>query len=355
MSDISIIFRRFPTERFKRFWYPSRPLMILALGFFFLVLGYTGVLSMSWSLWAAAAFAFDDLPMTPILAVATAFNNYLEGRKQFKAIMMLSAILLGLALGGALGWYAWVHMPMVVTVISNYIVMTGCSPLLISTAGILGGVVAHMTKKMPAIWGFILGITLAGWVPLPVPLFFEVLFISMVTSAFIASIVAKQGLRFYYRWQYGHSNADGYEMARQSSKQDSFVEKQAALFNVNAEQFRNLTNQCRERISEIKQKATFLEEMNQERQYKTNSYKDLYQVLMNPTLEKTEVEEPKRLIELTLRKPYDDNFKHRSAVAIMRMGGIFYHPNIETREMVHQFITTDRGDLSPHLLEPFLP
>jgi hypothetical protein len=66
ISPETEILKRFPTERYKRFWYPTRPLFTLLTGLFLAGLGGVGILPLSWALWFAAAFALDDLPITPI-------------------------------------------------------------------------------------------------------------------------------------------------------------------------------------------------------------------------------------------------------------------------------------------------
>ena len=190
-SNTEEIFKRFPTEKYKRFWYPTRPLFTLFMGLFIAGLGWIGLLPFSWALWFSAAFALDDLPITPITAMFTAMNNLRQGRKTLKAIVMIIAIGFAVITGGFVGYFFLAKTPIAVKFITDYIILTDCSPLFISLGAMIGACVAHVTHKMSPFMGFSLGILIASFVPLSPPLIVEIIYLSIAASAFFlaASIV----------------------------------------------------------------------------------------------------------------------------------------------------------------------
>ena len=210
-SHAEQIQQKFPTERYKRFWYPTRPLFTLLMGLSIAALGWIGLFPMSWALWFAAAFAFDDLPLTPITAMFTAVNNLLQGRKKFKAIVMIITLSAALILGGVLGYVVLAQSAVAVKFITDYIALTACSPILISMGAMLGAYIAHATHKISPFMGFALGIGVASWIPFSPPLIIEIVFLSIAACTFLAAVITKQALRAYYKHYYGESNADGYE------------------------------------------------------------------------------------------------------------------------------------------------
>lgn len=288
--------QRFLTIKYKRFWYPTRPFFTLGLGFFLASLGWIGILPLSWALWAAAAFALDDLPMTPIIAVMTASNNLFHGRKTLKAQVIISTITIALIIGASLGFFVFAQMPAIVAGVTQYIALTSCSPILISIGAILGGYMAHITHKINPILGMVLGITLMSFAPITIPLIVEIVFISSASFAFITSIASKQALRFYFKYQYGHSNADGYNQARSLEEQQIFIESQANKFAVEKQAFENLTQFCQNRVSTIKDMSSILTELMNGRTGISNSYKDIYHGLMKPELTPEDIVSVKTLI-----------------------------------------------------------
>ena len=286
----------FLTSKYKRFWYPTRPFFTLGLGLFLASLGWIGILPLSWALWAAAAFALDDLPMTPIIAIMTAINNLFHGRKTLKAQVIISTITIALIIGSSLGFFVFAQMPVIVAGFTQYIALTSCSPILISIGAILGGYMAHITHKMNPILGMGLGITLMSYAPITIPLIVEIVFISSASFAFITSIATKQALSFYFKRQYGHSNADGYNQARSVEEQQIFIEKQAKNFSVEKQAFEKLTQFCQNRVSTIKDTSFILTELMNARTARSNPYKDIYHGLMKPELTEEDIVSVKKLI-----------------------------------------------------------
>jgi len=349
-NDFETISRQFPTTKYKRFWYPTRPVFTLALGIFLASLGYLGILPMAWALWAAAAFAFDDLPLTPIMAMFTAVNNVMEGRKTVKAIVMITAITLAVLVGGYLGYAVFAHNPMIVKRVMDYIAETSCSPLLISLGAILGGGAAHYTHKVSPFIGFILGITIASFLPIPIPIVVEITYLSVAASAFVASIVTKQSLRAYYYLRHGHSNADGYEITKTPVQQQQFIQDQSQKFGVSVHDFTGLSNHCREKITSIKQNASYLQEFGGSRTPVTNSYKDIYHGLLrsNPSLE--EVTATKQLIACSNALSDEDDTPGNKIKAQML---VFSVPGRARLTLAHQMNINDNGGLPEEYVDTF--
>ena len=201
-SNTEAILKRFPTEKYKRFWYPTRPIFTLFLGLFLSSLGWLGIMPISWALWAAAAFALDDLPITPITAMFTSINNLMQGRKTLKAIVMITAISLAIIAGSLLGYFVLAQTPIAVKLISDYIALTSCSPLLISIGAMLGAYAAHATHKISPFMGFGLGILVASFIPFSPPLIVEIMFLSIAGCAFVTSVLVKHSLRAYFKFTY---------------------------------------------------------------------------------------------------------------------------------------------------------
>lgn len=357
-SHAEQIQQKFPTERYKRFWYPTRPLFTLLMGLSIAALGWIGLFPMSWALWFAAAFALDDLPLTPITAMFTAINNLLQGRKKFKAIVMIIALIAALILGGVLGYFVFAHSVFAVKLITDYIAITTCSPLLISMGAMLGAFIAHATHKISPFMGFALGIFVASWIPFSPPLIIEIVFISMAASTFLTSVITKQALKAYYKYYYGQSNADGYECARRPEAQAEFIDQQAQKFQVTPEEFQQLATHCKDRIASIKREATFFQEFGGERTYISNSYKDIYHGLMNPRLTDTDVLMVKDLIansELPVELQIDPQRKQieRAKIQAHFLFGTFSNHGVEKRTLGHQFKIEEGGGLDSEKIAPF--
>ncbi|MDF1683575.1 MAG: hypothetical protein P1U36_02855 [Legionellaceae bacterium] len=350
-TNMEKISSRFPTEKYKRFWYPTRPLFTLFTGLFIASLGWIGILPLSWALWGAAAFAFDDLPLTPINSMFTAVNNLVQGRKTLKAIVMITAISCAAISGALLGYFVFAQTPLALKLITDYIALTSCSPLLISFGAILGGYIAHATHKVSPFIGFTSGIFIASWIPFSPPLIVEVVFLSIASCSFLASVLAKQGLRMYFKYTYGDSNADGYACARPPEAQAEFINTQAAQFNVTTEAFKNLAQHCKEKISTHKSQATLFEEFTGNRTYVTNSFKDIYHGLMNPNLTETKVQEVKELIKNSKLPPDYNNPQTKLEVERNFALGMF--PDLEARTRGHQVKIVEGGGLDDDLIMPF--
>jgi hypothetical protein len=293
------ILQRFPTEKYKRFWYPTRPFFTIGLGLFLSGIGFIGLLPMSWALWLAAAFAFDDLPLTPIMSMVTAINNLAHERKQFKSATMIIIVSLSIIAGGLIGFFVLSQLPVFLTLITGFIDATSCSPILISFGAIAGGLLAHFTNRISPFVGMSSGVLIMSLLPIPIPFMVDLVFICAASSAFVTSVVTKQALRAYTKFRYGHSNADGYEMDRSETEQQVFIEEQAKKFSVTTEQFENLITLCRGKIQSIKDKATFVEEFGGTRQPITNSFKDIYHGLMNPHCTVENVKSVKELLKIS--------------------------------------------------------
>ncbi len=192
---------------------------------------------------------------------------------------------------------------------------------------------------------------------LPIPIVLEVVYFSAVATAFFATIIAKQSLRLYYKMKYGHSNADGYELAREPIEQRQFIDKQAIVLNVSPQALLELTADCRLKIATTKHGASFISEYMSYRSHITNSYKDIYFGLMNPELSYSDAQTVKELIQNStippeLNRP-EQRAEHQKKVARELRLGAFFNPDIETRMMVHQFKISDGGGLNSELVKAF--
>ncbi len=357
-SHADQIQQRFPTERYKRFWYPTRPMFTLLSGLSIAALGFLGIVPLSWALWFAAAFALDDLPLTPITGMFTAINNLLQGRKKLKAVVMITALSLALILGGVLGYFFIAQTPFAVKLITDYIALTSCSPLLISLGAILGAYVAHATHKISPFMGFALGICVASFIPFSPPLIVEIVFLSMAACTFVTSVITKQALRAYYKHVHGETNADGYEHARSTEAQAEFINQQAEKFNVTPEELQALATHCKVRVAEIKRNASFYQEYIGSRNYTSNSFKDIYHSLMNPKLTPAEVVDVKDLIANSkLPAELENDAEARATQTVMMnvhfVYGTFFHQGVEARTLGHQLKIAEGGGLNEELIRPF--
>jgi hypothetical protein len=343
----------FQTEKNKRFWYPTRPLFTLFTGLFLSSLGFIGILPISWALWFAAAFALDDLPITPIINVFTAINNWMQGRKLLKAAVMITAVSLAVIFGGLFGYFVLAQSPFAVKLFLDYIALTSCSPLLISLGAILGGYLAHMSEKISPFFGFSLGVLIASFIPFSPPLVVEIVFLSIAGATFVSSIVAKQAMRIYYKYAHGESNADGYELARTSQQQVEYIEKQAALFGVKPDELRELAETCKARVATHKAQATFLQEFSGERTLTTNSYKDIYHGLMNPRITPEQVQQVKFLIGNSQLPDRFTNDEKKAVISSQYQLGFTMHDGLPTRLLMHQVALSKMNGLDKSLVEPF--
>ena len=285
MSNIMIL-QRFKTEKFKRFSNQSGPMMILLSGLMLTGFNLVGILSLKQIISITGLF-FPLIVRSPIAAIVTSVNNLAHERKMTKAIFMILAISCGAAIGAEIGYFLLSHSLFYIPWIRGFINACRLSPILISIGMLTGILRSHATDNIQARSGFYLAMlasVILLFLPIEIPLIVEVVFICSASLAFITSIVAKQSLRAFYKYQYGHSNADGYQMDKTEGEQQIFITQQAIKFNVSEGAFKDLINYCRKKIQDIKQEASFDEKLDHESpdQAKTNSFKDIYYGLMNP-------------------------------------------------------------------------
>jgi hypothetical protein len=284
----------------------------------------------------------------------TAINNLMQGRKTLKAIVMISAISLSLIAGSLLGYLVLAQSPAAVKLIMDYIVLTNCSPLFISLGAMLGAYLAHLTHKISPFMGFTLGIFVGSFIPFSPPLIVEIVFLSIAGCTFVTTVLAKQALRAYFKYTYGESNADGYERARSPEDQAAFVVRQAAKFDVTPAEFQDLVTHCKEKISTYKYQATVLHEFSGNRNYVTNSFKDIYHGLMNPGLTDADTEIVKKLIGNSQLDDADNNPETKAEIDLRYAFGTFFQAGLPVRTLAHQFKIMEGGGLDSEKIRPFL-
>ena len=334
------ILLRFPTERYKRFWYPTRPLFTIGLGLILISVGWLGIISISTALWLGAIFAFDDLPFTPLMSLVTAWNNIFHRRKLFKSIVMTVLVCLSIMLGALFGLMVPGHFPILFSTIKYYIEMTSCSPFLVAMGAIARGYMAHASNRASPFFGILTGAFLMGILPNFIPWIVDIVFMCAAASAFVTSIVTKQCLRIMMHYRYGHSNADGYEMDRIPAKQVTFIELQAKKFNMPPQTFNHLITYCRNKINKIKTEATYWQELSGERKLITNTYKDIYFGLMNPHCTQKDVAEVKILLAQSRKRAVSNALCNKTPAEIANIKAITssydLRSNLATRTLFHQ-------------------
>ncbi len=350
-KEIKAILQRFPTEGYKQFSYQTRPFFTVTMAAFLLGLGWFHIVNLALIYWILAAFVLDNVALTPIMSALRAINHIYYGRKLLKSKVILAAVVIALVLGAVLGYF--VMAPLLSKFLLDYIALTGCSPFLISMGAMLGGYISHATHKIPLFWGIFLGSCVASVIFIPIPIMVEVVYFSAIAVAFLTTVATKQALRLYFKKYYGHTNADGYDLARPVREQEDFAKAQAEKFNVSLKQFYALTEHCQKKITAVKQDATMWEEYMNTRIHTTNSYKDIYHGLMNPRLTPESIAEVKHMIEYSNLPPELNTVENRKVVTIALRTGTFFNPNLEQRTMVHRFNISDSGGLDPNFLTAF--
>ena len=352
-EHVEKILRRFPTEGYKQFSHQTRPILMLAIAIFLIALGWFQIVNFVVIAWVLAAAVLDNVALTPIMSALRAFNHLAHGRKQLKSIVILAVVSIAFVSGAGLGYFVLLHTPAVVGFFTNYIALTGCSPFMISMGAMAGAYFSHSTHKISLFWGILFGSVLASALPILVPVAFEVVYFSSVAIAFFATVIAKQSLRGYYKYYYGHTNADGYSLAKNPTQIYEFAINQAHKFGVNSTQFSLLTEQCRTRITETKRDASFWSEYMNYRSNTTNSYKDIYFGLMNPNISKEDIQEIKYVIANSNLPTASNTAENKKKVTTMSRLGTFFSPDVELRTLAHQVRISEPGVLDPNLLKPF--
>lgn len=347
------ILQRFPTEAYKQFSYQTRPFFTMGMAMVLIVLGWFHIVNPAVISWILAAFVLDNVALTPIMSSLRAINNLLNGRKTLKSKLMLAAVITALAAGALLGYFVLMPIPFVSKLLLDYIALTGCSPFMISMGAMIGTYISHTTHKIPLFWGIFVGSCIASVIYFPIPIVLEVVYFSAVALAFFVTVATKQTLRSYYQQQYGHSNADGYGIACSPLDQESFIKQQSKKFSVKFSEFKELTEHCRKKITEIKKEATYWEEYSNLRRHKTNSYKDIYHGLMNPTLTPERVKIVKNLIAESNLPPEVYTTENTKKVTQTLRLGTFFNPDLDTRIIFHQYQISDSGGLEPTLQRAF--
>lgn len=280
MADPNV-FRRFATERFKRVKHLTSPLIDIAV---FLALATSfaiGLFTFELAFTLAALYFYLFIPNTLAVLAGKAINNLINERKQTKAWVMLLTIAASLLLGGLLGYFVLSKSALFV----DFVCIGGLSPALIACF-MLG---CHATKDLSDTRLFFLSpiLLLTCWlVPVSaIPLMLDVVFVSAVSVAFVSSLIAKQALRFYYYYNYGHTNADGYEKNRSQTDQEEFMAQQAQFFKVSTKEFKALVDECEKEIFLAKNRQVdnydfpYIPVTKEE---SANSFKDIYFALMRP-------------------------------------------------------------------------
>lgn len=345
--------QRFPTESYKQFFYQTRPFFTMGMAVVLIALGWLQIVNPAVISWILAAFVLDNVALTPIMSSLRAINNLLNGRKKLKSKLMLAAVITSLISGALLGYFVLMPIPLVSKLLLDYIALTGCSPFLISLGAMIGAYMSHSTHKIPLFWGIFVGSCIASVIYIPIPIVLELVYFSAVAVAFFATIATKQSLRRYYKQQYGHSNADGYEIARSSFDQDIFIKEQSLKFQVKPSEFIRMTEHCRKKIAEIKNEATYWEEYSNARRHKTNSYKDIYHGLMSPAITLERVKIVKKVIVESNLPPEVRTVENTKKVTQTLRLGTFFNPDLNTRMTVHQYQISDTGGLESTLQKAF--
>ena len=354
-EHIAKILQRFPTETYKQFSHQTRPFMTMAMAAVLIALGWFQIVNFVVIAWVLAAFVLDNVALTPIMSALRAINNLNNGRKQFKSIVVLTVVVLALLAGTGLGYFVFLHTPAITGFFANYITLTGCSPFMISMGAMAGAYFSHSTHKVSLFWGIFIGSCLASVLPILVPVAFEVVYFSAVSVAFLATVIAQQSLRLYYKTYYGHSNADGYNIDKNPTELRQFSVDQARKFGVSPSQFETLTARCLTRIKEKKSDASFWSEYMNYRSNVTNSYKDIYYGLMNPNISDEDIVEIKFVIANSNLPDFQNTPENRKKVTHMTRRGTFFSPDVELRTLSHQFHIIEAGLLDPDLLKAFQP
>jgi hypothetical protein len=352
-QQIQKILQRFPTEKYKQFSHQTRPFFTLATAICLIALGWFHVVNFMVVSWILAAFVLDNIALTPIMSALRAVNHLVNRRKTFKSIMTLLVVALSAGLGVGLGYFLLGHFPIVASIFTDYISLTGCSPFLISMGAMLGAYIAHATHKVSLFWGIFIGSFLATMLYIPVPIALEVIYFSAVGTAFFATVLAKQSLRLYYKLNYGHTNADGYGLDRNAQEQREFALEQSKKFGITLREFEVLSYYCLARITEVKKDASIWTEYMNYRSQITNSYKDIQFALMNPNITEEEIRETKYLIAHSNLTPAFNTAENKNKVASMYRLGTFFAPDLELRTMAHQFKISESGILDPKVQAPF--
>lgn len=369
------IIEQFPTERLKRFSFPIRPFFTLGSFVFFTTMFFLGALPLAWAIVFTAAFAFDDLPLTPFIRLLRAANNLYHHRKQLKSIITMLCITLGALVGGFLAYFYFIHQPLFMFGMAFFVFGTGCSPIWIFLGGVIGAIIADITKQITPLFGITVGFSLGFMIGFSLPITFispvvSAVFIASVSCAFLGSVIAKEGLRLYYYLRYGHSNADGYYLDRTPEKQAAFIANQANQLHVSIDTFKRLTTYCMAKIKMIKTEASLMhaitstnlsnpwaifywlwDEFTLKQHYQTNAYKDIYHRLMAETLNSENVEAVKELLKNSTSIEKKDTVC-RPAWPYIFSGERQHH--LKARTFFHQCNLIDSGGIQADLIEPFL-
>ena len=353
-QQIKKILLRFPTERYKQFAYQIRPFVTIAMSIVLFALGWFHIVNFAVIAWIMAAFVLDNVALTSIVSVSRAVNHLVNGRKQIKAVVMLVMVSLALATGAGLGYFIFSHMPVVIAAFTNYISLTGCSPFLISMGALLGGYVSHATHKIPLFWGIFIGSCIASVIYFPITIAFEVVYFSALAAAFFATIIAKQSMRLYYKTNYGHTNADGYNIAKNPIELREHIHSQAAKLGVSARELEALAGEMRVRIDRTKRESSFWDEYMDNRTHITNSHKDIYHLLMSSKLATDEEKREAKYVIANSNLPSEHKTpENKAKIKRMLRLGTFFDPNLSVRTRAHQFEIDEAGSLEPSLLQPF--
>ncbi|MDX2345797.1 MAG: hypothetical protein QNK11_02840 [Legionella sp.] len=354
------ITQQYPTEKHNRFFFPTRPWVTLAFAGFFSSLCLLGFLSAPWAIFWIAFFVFDDLPLAPFVQCMRAINNLTNNRKTFKAKVILTSITLAALIGGLLAFFVLAHNPVFMLAIASFVINTWCSPIFIFLGGMLGAAIADQTKKITPLIGMIAGLSLGFIIGLSlpitiIPLMVNAVFITALVSAFTVGMLAKQGLKFYFRHNYGHSNADGYYLD----------DSKKAL----PEASQKLADFCKAKIAEIKQEASFLEavkntsfsnpfaiitwgwdEFTLKHHHQTNAYKDIYHTLMSESSEDNNVSE--KIKPLLKQEQSEHTAKTCTQYPYVFSGE--RQSNLQARSFFHHQKLNESGGIPEELSAPFL-
>lgn len=273
------IYRKYPV--ITKIFHPHHPIFTLTTGIGFLSAGLLGLLKMSSAMFFAMIIMTEDIINVPVMQFIGYLRNVQMGRKRLKSFLGIFVILLGYVLGACCGYYFLAASAPVLGVVPLFIKAMNTSLTLYAILAMSAFMLAKLVRQDPftglMVMAFFISIA-------PMPVVFtaatDVTLAAALIGCLAITLLYKNTMRLLYKLVYGHSNADGYYMDGFKEEEIAADRRQAKVFRVRPEVFKQLRVSVVRLIKQIHRQSPLYTKLTGSMRRETNAYKDIYHRLM---------------------------------------------------------------------------
>ena len=289
--------RRFASS--SKLFYPNRPVLTVLIALGIIGLSFLGILPLPFALFLGANVMMDDVLVTPIMQIISDIRNLFQKRKTAKSIIHMVVIGLGFIVGALLGYFVFMSMPALVSLMPIIRGAIDTSITLFAIAGTGAVLLSKIIKVSPLLLMFFVGLMI---IVLPIPMVFpiavDIVAMSFLFGGFFAALAGKYGMKLIYKWRYKDSSADGFDFAHE--KEELRVDHERAdVFGIKVELAQKFRVALYNVIKKIKKISPYYTKITGSRKHTIGAYKDMWHVFMHASKDDpVSKEDVKKLINI---------------------------------------------------------